>query len=160
MGIEDRTRRERETLVFHSPEGATDFARTVENRIKKEDKPGVSQAREVVSQELAKQFEQEGHGVSLLTHPWEHSNEEHIEAQQLVDLAFAKDLSAAISEAEKSSSFPRNMDLFHDVLTGEMYEAIQKSRVHTQPVPHWIIWLLVLFFALLLSVILVFVYTL
>lgn len=160
MGIEDRTRRERETLVFHSPEGAADFTRSVENRIKEENKVGVSADREIVSQELANQFEIEGHGVAPFTHPWEHSHAEHVEAQQLVDVAFSQSLSVAIAQAEKSSSFPRNIDLFHDVLTGEMYEAIRNSRINTQHVPRWIILLLVLFFALLLSAILFFVYSL
>ncbi len=160
MGIEDRTRRERETLVFNSPEGAEDFTRDVEDRIKEESRSGLSQGREVVSQELAKQFEQEGHAVSGLTHPWEHTEVEHAEAQRLVDLAFAKDLPTAISAAEKSPSFPRNIDLFHDLLTGEMYEAITKARVVSQHVPLWIILLIILFFTLLLSSILVFVYSL
>lgn len=159
MGIENRTTRERETLVFHSPEDAADFTRDVESRIHEENKPGVSQDREVVARELAKQFEQEGHGISPLTHPWEHSDVEHAEAQRLVDLAFDKDLSVAISEAEKSSLFPRNIDLFHDVLTGEMYEAIQKSRVNTHYTPKWVLFLIAVFFALLLGAILVFVYS-
>lgn len=160
MSIEDRTRRERETLVFHSPEGAEDFTRNVENRINKEKKVDVSRSREIVSQELAKQFEQEGHGISALTHPWEHSDAEHAEAQRLVDLAFAQDLSVAISEAEKSPSFPRNIDLFHDVLTGEMHEAITRSRVRGHYIPVWVVFLIAMFFALLLSAILVFVYSL
>lgn len=158
MGIEDRTRRERETLVFNSPEEAATFTRRVEKRIKQEGGPGISHEREIVSQELIKQFEQEGQGVSRVTHPWEHSKEEHAEVQQLVNIAFTHNLTDAISQAEKSPSFPRNIDLFHDVLTGEMYEAIRGTRISTQVVPVWIILLLVVFFTLLLAVILSFVY--
>lgn len=148
----------RERLIFHSPEVASEFARDVEARIAKEQAPGVSKDREIVSQELAKKFEQEGHSVSPLVHPWEHSQEEHIEAQKLVDLAFSSDLATAISEAEKSSSFPRNIDLFHDVLTGEMYESVVKSRINAPHVPLWLIGLIVLFFSLFICAILLFAY--
>lgn len=150
----------RERLVFHSPEAASDFVRDVEHRIQKEDKQDVSQPREIVSDELAKQFEQAGHGVSALTHPWEHTEDEHTEAQALVDIAFTEDLSAAIRQAEKSPSFPRNIDLFHDVLTGEMYDALVKSRSNVHYMPRWVVPALVLLFALLFAAILAFVYSL
>ncbi|HLC49776.1 MAG TPA: hypothetical protein VJI96_05330 [Candidatus Andersenbacteria bacterium] len=146
----------KERLIFHSPELASDFTRTVENRIEQERKMGVSNNREIVSQELAKKFEAEGHGVSLLATPWEHSDSEHVEAQALVDVAFHSSLTAAIAQAEKSPSFPRNMDLFHDVLTGQMYDAIVGARINTQHIPYWIIVMIAVFFALLLGVILVF----
>lgn len=147
-----------ERLIFNSVERAKQFTERVEGRIAKEAKPGIVQEKEVVSRELATQFEQEGHGVSPYTHPWEHTQAEHVEAQQLVNIAFASDLSSALSQAEKSPSFPRNIDLFHDVLTGKMYEAIVSARLNTHHVPHWISLFIALFFILLLAAVLLFVY--
>ncbi len=148
----------RERLVFPSPEASADFIRSVETRIQEESRPGISKQREIISQELGKQFDQAGHGVSELTHPWEHTDAEHKEAQELVDVAFHHGLSVAIAQAEKSSSFPRNIDLFHDVLTGEMYDTLKASRVNVVHMPRWMIPLLVVFFALLLTAILTFAY--
>lgn len=148
-----------EKLIFQSPERATEFATHVENRITQERKPGIVKQKEIVSQELVKEFESAGHGVQVLSHPWEHSVLEHAEAQALVNTAFTKDLSAAIAQAEKSPSFPRNIDLFHDVLTGEMYDAISRARINSQHVPGGIIISIAVFFTLLLSAILVFALT-
>ena len=148
-----------ERLIFNSVERATAFTEHVEGRIQKESKPGVERAKEVVSQELAEQFEQEGHGISAYTHPWEHSEAEHVEAQQLVNIAFTSGLSSALVQAEKSPAFPRNIDLFHDVLTGKMYESMVSSRLNTYQVPRVVIAGIALFFVLLLSAILFFVYT-
>lgn len=142
-----------ERLIFNSVERAKQFTERVEDRITEQKKSGVIKAKEIVSQELAKQFEQEGHGVSAYTHPWEHTEGEHREAQQLVNIAFTNDLAIALSQAEKSPSFPRNIDLFHDVLTGKMYEAIVSARLNTYHAPLWIILLLVFFFVLLFSAI-------
>lgn len=160
MGIEDRTRRERETLIFQSPEGAEDFTRDIENRIQQEKKHGVVRQREIVGQKLAEQFDGMGHGVSLLSRPWEHTQAEHVEVQKLVDVAFAHDLATAISQAEKSPFFPRNIDLFHDLLTGEMHEAISRTRVPVRHIPLWIILSIPAVFILLLAAILLFVYSL
>ncbi len=159
MGIEDRTRGERETLIFHSPERATDFTERVESRIEKERKVGVTKEREIVSQELAAQFESEGHGVAPLAHPWEHSASEHKEAQQLVDIAFSQDLSVAIARAEQSPSFPRNIDLFHDLLTGEMYKAVVDARVNTYHTPRWMTLLFALVIVLALGAVLMFAFS-
>lgn len=148
-----------ERLIFRSKENATEFTERVEGRIAQEQKPGVSHAREVVAQELAHQFEVEGHGVSSYAHPWEHSQAEHAEAQQLVNIAFAHDLTAAIRQAEQSPLFPRNIDLFHDVLTGKMYEAMSSAKLNAHHVPSWIIFLIAVFFSLLLGAILLFSYT-
>ncbi|MEK7499013.1 MAG: hypothetical protein AAB649_00210 [Patescibacteria group bacterium] len=149
-----------EKLIFQSPERATEFVDHVENRIKQEQKPGVSKAKEIVSQELVKEFEIAGHGVQVLSHPWEHTQEEHGEAQQLVNISFTRDLTTAIAHAEKSPFFPRNIDLFHDLLTGEMYDAIFRARKNTQQVPVLLIIAIAVFFTLFLGAILVFAFTL
>jgi hypothetical protein len=147
-------------LIFPSVARATAFSEMVTERIAQEKKPGVRRAKEIISHELEKQFELEGHGVSSYAQPWEHTQAEHVEAEQLVRVAFAHGLSAALASAEQSPSFPRNIDLFHDILTGKMYEALVSSRVRAvEHVPYWIIALLILFFALLLSAILFFVHT-
>lgn len=142
-----------EKLIFRSPEHAAEFTEHVEQRINQERKSGVSNPKEIVAQELAKQFEAEGHGVSQLTRPWEHTKEEHGEVQQLVNVSFMHGLTYAIAQAEKSASFPRNIDLLHDLLTGEMYDAILRSHKHVQHIPVWIYVAISLFFVLLLTAI-------
>ncbi|MDA1168926.1 MAG: hypothetical protein O3A36_01150 [bacterium] len=147
-----------EKLIFRSPEHAAEFTKHVEHRINQERKPDISNPKEIVSQELAKQFEIEGHGVSLLSHPWEHTKEEHAEVQQLVNVSFMHGLTSAIAQAEKSTSFPRNIDLLHDLLTGEMYDAILRSRIIVQRMPVWIYFAISVFFTLLLTAIFLFIF--
>jgi len=160
MGIEKNTTKERETLIFQSPERAEEFTAHIEQRIKEESTHDVSRGREVVSEELVKQFDQHGHGVAVLSHPWEHSVIEHAEAQELVNTAFTKDLSAAIAQAENSPLFPQNIDLFHDVLTGEVYEAVSRMRMNTQTMSYKMVTLLGLFAILVLGVISILLYSL
>jgi hypothetical protein len=128
-----------ENLVFATAEEAGQFRESVEYAQVEHRGESQSRDREVVGEVLAEKFDQEGHGVSSLHAPWEHSQAEHDEVQVLVDMAFTHDLAAALRKAEQSPSFPRNIDLFHDVLTGELYEAVRTRRLNTAHVPVWII---------------------
>lgn len=118
-----------ENLIFSSPQEAAAFRESLEQRKESESVPGVTQDKENVAQELAKKFEEHGHGVSSLHAPWEHTPQEHSEVQGLVDLAFTHDLQTALRHAEQSDLFPRNIDLLHDVLTGELYDAARASHL-------------------------------
>ncbi|PIR89364.1 MAG: hypothetical protein COU07_00490 [Candidatus Harrisonbacteria bacterium CG10_big_fil_rev_8_21_14_0_10_40_38] len=51
--------------------------------------------------------------------------EAKLRAEKLVDLAWHKGLSAGISEAKKSD--PLTMDMFHDAITGKLYEEFKKQ---------------------------------
>ena len=129
---QERTPQEKETLVFPDQEEAREFAERVEGRITQEQQPGVDKRRDIIAEELANQFDAQGEGVDIVRHPWEHSQEEHQEVQDLVNLSFSKDLRAALKEAKASPNYPRNLDLFHDVLTGEMYKVMADGKVNKQ----------------------------
>src|SRR3989344_3464796 len=116
---EHRPLRERETLMYATPEQAQEWREGVAEKLQAQAGKTVRNDREVVAEAVAQEFSHEGYGVTTLKHPWEHTEAEHAEAQQLVDLAFAKDLSTALQQAKRSPSWPRNLDLFHDVLTTE-----------------------------------------
>lgn len=130
----ERTPHERETLIFPTPDEAQGWLERVGERMSREDRRGVRRRRELLGEELADQFEQQGEGVRLVTHPWEHTVQEHAEVQHLVDLAFARDLPTALKRARSSDYYPRNIDLFHDVLTTEMYELLREHGLNRQPI--------------------------
>jgi len=129
----ERTAHERETLIFPTPEAAQEWREQFGERLNRQEGRAVRRRRELLREELARQFEQQGEGVGLISHPWEHTQEEHVEVQHLVDVAFARDLPAALRQARASEFYPRNIDLFHDVLTTEMYELLQEHRLNRQP---------------------------
>lgn len=127
----ERTAYERETLVFKSAEEAGGFRERVE-------RPSIrlrqgSGGRARLAEELQEEFARAGETVGTIKAPWEHTAAEHEEVQRLVDVAFAQDLPAAIRQAKASGHYPRNLDLLHDVLTGEMYELMQQHGLHKQP---------------------------
>ena len=127
----ERSKYERETLVFPSAEAAQGFREKVDNGPVKL-RRGASR-RAAVAQQLQEEFAKAGETVGAIKMPWEHTPAEHAEVQQLVDVAFAQDLPAAIRQARKSGHYPRNLDLLHDVLTGEMYELMQQHGLQRQP---------------------------
>ena len=133
----ERSPYERETLIFPDAEKAQEFKQEVHQRLAQGKRQGLPQGREHVAEAVAQQFAQHGESVQLIRHPWEHTPAEHAEAQKLVDLAFSRDLPAAIRQARKSDHYPRNLDLFHDVLTGEMYTLMKQSGIDRQPVLPW-----------------------
>lgn len=137
MPSHERTPQERETLIFSNPEAAQAFRERVEGRLSHDQRSGVGRSRELVAEEVAAEFAKEGEAVASLRQPWEHTPQEHHEVQQLVNVAFAKDLKAALTQARQSESYPRNLDLLHDVLTGEMYKLISDQRVNKQPTAIW-----------------------
>lgn len=149
-----------EKLVFGNSQEAQVFRESVEGRIDSGRGDGTARPREIVAEELAKKFEEHGVAVASLHTPWEHTQEEHAEVQDLVNIAFADDLRSAINAAEKSGSFPRNIDLLHDVLTGELYDAVVQGRVNTVHVSSRALLLAVVPIALLIAAILVFAYSL
>ncbi len=132
--MREREPKSRETLVFKTPEEAGSFAEKVEKRINREERPGVKRSREIVAEELAGEFSKQDEEASFYVQPWEHTEEEHKEAQELVDLAFLEDLPVALKRARKSSGYPRNIDLLHDVLTGQMYDLMVKRGLNQQSV--------------------------
>lgn len=127
----ERTPQERETLVFSNPEQAREFAEKVAEKAATPE--GSRSRKETVKQQLAQEFERSGEAVGTITHPWEHSQQEHEEVQRLVDIAFEKDLPTALNVARSSKGYPRNIDLLHDVLTTEMYDLVKDSHLRRQP---------------------------
>ncbi|PIT97790.1 MAG: hypothetical protein COT71_04180 [Candidatus Andersenbacteria bacterium CG10_big_fil_rev_8_21_14_0_10_54_11] len=124
----ERTPRERETLIFQTPEEAADFREDVGERLARERRGGVRRERETVAEAVADELERFGEGVAMVyRQPWDHSEEEHTAAQQLVDLAFEQDLPAALAAARRRADFPRIVDLFHDVLTGQLYDLLRQQ---------------------------------
>lgn len=130
----ERTPSERETLIFPSPEEARGWLERVSEKLRSEEQGGIKRRRELVAQELAREFESHGEGIGAYILPWEHSVDEHREVQHLVDLAFEKDLPAALKLARASGTYPRNIDLFHDVLTTEMYQLVREHKLHRQSI--------------------------
>ena len=140
----ERAPREQETLVFETPEQAEAWRSQALEKLTQERSQGGQRQREVVGEMLADEFAKEGEGVEMIRQPWEHTPAEHAEVQELVDRAFASDLGAVIREARASKHYPRNLDLFHDVLTGEMYQLVVKEGLSKQPVGRWITVVLIL----------------
>lgn len=137
MAGQERERRERETLIFPTPERAREFAERVGERARRESGPGVKRRREAVSQEVAAELLKQGEAADVLSRPWEHTAAEHKEVQELVDMAFDQDLSAALKKARRSGTYPRNIDLLHDVLTSELYGILQQRGINRQPLKSW-----------------------
>lgn len=156
--FKERSPYERETLMFPNKEQAAEFAEQVAERMRKEQESGVRRDREIVREEVAEQMAQAGQAVSLIKTPWEHTPDEHAEAQALVDIAFAEDLNAAIKQAQSSRHYPRILDLFHDVLTNEMYDLVQEYRLNRQPLIGWVLGMLLVGACLILGVLLVLIW--
>lgn len=152
----ERTPREKETLMFATPETAQAWRERVSESLAMQ-RPGVRADREVVSQAVAHEFEAAGEAVATIRHPWEHTPAEHEEVQQLVDEAFVKDLPAALATARKSPHYPRNLDLFHDLLTSEMYEHVKMSGLSKQPLMLWVTEIVVIVLLAALGVLLLLV---
>lgn len=144
MPTVERTPYERETLVYQTPEQAQALHEKVGAEIVRRSGGKVSAPREAIGEIVANEIAQHGYGVTQLSQPWEHSGQEHEEAQQLVDLAFAKDLPTALAKARASSHYPRNLDLFHDVLTNELYTELVTHKLNRQPLAGWSLLLLVI----------------
>jgi hypothetical protein len=130
----ERTPREQATLVFSSPEEAARFKENVREKVEQQSLATSADQREAVAQTLAQEFTAAGEAVDVVREPWTHTPQEHHEVQQLVDLAFAKDLPTAIHRARKSPHYPRNLDLLHDVITGELYKLIAEGSLNRQPI--------------------------
>lgn len=128
----EREPRETETLIFSGPEAAREFSERAAVEMGKANRGEVRQEREALAQAVAQEFEKEGEAVSRLFQPWEHTQEEHNEAQELVNLSFSKSLRVALAKARESDSYPRNLDLLHDVLTGELYGMMVKQKLNKQ----------------------------
>lgn len=135
--MRERTPLEQETLIYSTPEQAQGLRERVAEQVARERRPDVARDREVVAEAVAHEMERTGQPPDLLKRPWEHTQEEHEEAQRLVDLTFQKDLPTALRQAEKSPHYPRILDLYHDVLTGEMYDLLRQERVNQQPLVGW-----------------------
>lgn len=133
----ERTPHERETLIFPTLQEAQVWRERVGEQLQSET-PGVNAGRQVVGQAVAQQFESHGEGVATFREPWEHSSAEHEEAQRLVDVAFTKDLGTALRQAKQSSHYPRNLDLLHDLLTGELYDHVRQSNLNKQSLSLWV----------------------
>ncbi len=160
MSVERRIGGGRESLLFRSPEHANEFQESFEKRVQTESKKGATREREVLGEELAKVFEQEGVGVTPIREPWEHTPQEHEEVQRLVEVAFEKGLDVALKEAHQSNTFPRNIDLLHDVLTSKLYDAVVASRVNNpNPSPLVFIGILLMVIGIIVAIVL-FVYSL
>src|SRR5688500_18833873 len=92
----ERTPQERETLIFPSAEEAQGWLEQFGERLAQEQGLGIRRRRELLGEELAREFDKHGEGVSLIARPWEHTQAEHEEVQHLVDIAFARDLPVAL----------------------------------------------------------------
>lgn len=121
-----------ESLIFNDKEGAKEFVERVEKRKAKEKRQGVHRDRELLADELAREIEKQGEEAVDTSRPWEHSPEEHREVQSLVEMAFREDLVLALRKMRKSVNYPRIVDLFHDVLTDQMYEVLAREGLNKQ----------------------------
>lgn len=153
--MSERTPHERETLLFSNPEAARNFRETVAERVNREKNSPPARQQTVVGQVIAEEFAAAGEGVGSVKEPWLHTPAEHEEVQQLVDLAFRRDLGAAIAQARRSQHYPRNLDLLHDVLTGEMYALLREGQLNRQPLGGWLIAVLVIILLTLVALLLV-----
>ncbi len=124
--------------MFPEKEQAGKFVEKVEGRIQQARAPGVRRDEEVLGQAVAEEMAEHGEYPEVLKQPWMHTHEEHQEAQKLVDLTFREDLSLALRKAQGSEHYPRNIDLLHDVLTGQLYELLTEKGVNKQGIPRWV----------------------
>lgn len=143
-----------ESLVFSGVEQADNFREKTQENF---DATAQKTAREATAEVLAQEFSAAGHSVSYssLSRPWEHTPAEHDEVQDLANLAFERDLPTALAKARASKSYPRNIDLLHDVLVSEMYDEVVKHKVNKQPLLGWLIVSLSLFLASVITSILI-----
>ncbi len=155
--VRERSPQERETLIFPNPEAAHVFKERVAERFSRAPSPSTQQQHGVIADAIAEQFAGAGEGVQLVREPWLHTPAEHAEAQQLVDTAFAQDLGAALKAARHSPHYPRNLDLFHDVLTREMYDLLVQEKVNQQGVGGWLLVLLTVGLLTVLSLLILWV---
>ena len=123
-----------ESLIWRNKEGANEFIKRVKTRKEQETRQGVRRDRELLADELAREIEKQGEEAVDTSWPWEHSPEEHREVQRLVEVAFREDLVLALKKMRKSEHYPRIVDLFHDVLTEQMYEVLIKAGLNKQRV--------------------------
>lgn len=152
MPATERTPREQETLVYQTPQEAQQLTERIKLRVEQQQQTGQVAPREVIGEIVADELAMHGHGVSTLSQPWEHTEAEHTEAQQLLDVAFDRDLSVALTKARASKHYPRNLDLFHDVLTNELYQMIVQHKLNRQPLVGWGFLLIVIVLVGLLGV--------
>lgn len=157
MPSPERTPQERETLIFATLQEAQQFRDRVAENLKTPTPAGVTRDREVVAEVVADEFAQAGTPVTTVREPWLHTQAEHEEVQELVDLAFAQDLPAVIKVARQSAHYPRNLDLLHDVLTGELYHLVQEGKLAQQPVSNWLLSAAAILLLVVLAIILLFV---
>lgn len=159
MATKEKVPRERESLIFNTPEEARDFVERVEGKVEQDKRQGVERKQEIVGEEVASEIEKYGEESVDLSYPWEHTEEEHQEVQALVEVAFREDLPLALKKVRKSDNYPRIIDLFHDVLTGQMYEAVVKAGVNKQKMGKktWIVVGVVSVLAIVSILVLVFV---
>ncbi len=151
----ERTPQERETLIFPDAEGAQKFRERVGEQLPRVE--GVEEKRQIIREEVATQFASHGESVVVVKQPWEHTSAEHEEAQALADAAFAEDLGVAIRQAKKSPHYPRNLDLLHDLLTGELYQYVKEGRINRQPLTFWLVEVAVIVLVAALAVLLLLV---
>ncbi len=144
--------------MFDTPEAAQEFSERVADRVALAQQPGTTKKKEIVAEEIAEEFAKQGEPVDLIRHPWDHTQAEHAEVQTLVNLAFDKDLRSALQSAKASSHYPRNLDLFHDVLTTEMYRLLQEQQVNKQPLAVWTLTVIAVVLGTLLLIILLFIF--
>jgi len=157
MSSPERAPHEKETLVHQTPEQAAEFQQEVAERVEQQRGDVVASPREAVGEVVADEMALHGHGVTELSQPWEHSEAEHVEAQALVDIAFDRDLPAALAKARASDTYPRNLDLFHDVLTNELYSMLVEHKLNHQPLAGWGLLLAVIVLVALIAGLLVMV---
>lgn len=148
---QERSPHEKETLIFPNQEAAQAFREQVGEKLSAPKPAGVSQDQEVVAAAVAQEFTQHGEAVGTLKEPWLHTPAEHEEVQQLVDLAFRRDLGAAIAQARQSRHYPRNLDLLHDVLTGEMYDLLREGKLNRQPLAWGVMAVLIIILLMLIG---------
>ena|SRR3989344_7226484 len=137
--MSERSPRGKETLIFATPQEAQAWREVVAEKVAQQRKSVVRQDKEIVGQAVQQEFNRQGEAVGMISHPWEHTSAEHEEVQGLVDMAFEADLPAALKAARQSPHYPRNMDLFHDLLTSEMYKFVREGNLTQQPLGLWII---------------------
>ena len=133
MAFKEREPRERETLIFPDAQQAREFREGVSERVAEQPKD-VRREREIVAEAVTEELAAHGEGGHSLEQPWQHSPAEHTEVQELVDVAFARDVTAALKAARQSEYYPRNIDLLHDTLTTELYEGILEHQLNKQPI--------------------------
>lgn len=136
--------------MFPDKERAREFAEQLSEQAERQPNE-VRREREAVNDAVAEEFAKAGHPVGVIKHPWEHTSEEHEEAQQLVDVAFQEDLNAALKRARVNKNYPRILDLFHDVLTGEMYDLLTQHQLNRQPLITAVLFIISVFIVLLLA---------